>query len=88
MISVDIITGRRDIPRQSRRTVCLAGSLGSNSTDRAGADRSRSTSHIDICWRSRRRDYRALPGHERHKQPTTSRLAPDYDNGIGRRPSQ
>ena len=52
MISLDIITGRQDIPRLSRRPVCLAGSLGSNSTDRAAADRWRSTSHIDICWRS------------------------------------
>ena len=52
MISEDITTGRRGTPRQSRRSVCLAGSLGPNSTDRAGADRSGSTSHIDICWRS------------------------------------
>ena len=35
MISVDIITGWQDMPRLSRRPVCLAGSLGSNSTDRA-----------------------------------------------------
>jgi hypothetical protein len=52
MISVDITTRRQDTPRLRRRPVCLAGSLRPNSTDRAGADRSRSTSHIDICWRS------------------------------------
>jgi hypothetical protein len=52
MIFVDTVTGRQDTSRLSRRAVCLAGPLGSNSTDRAAADRSRSTSHIDICWRS------------------------------------
>jgi hypothetical protein len=47
-----ITTGRQDTPRLSCRRVCFASSLGSNSTDRAAADRSRSTRHIDICWRS------------------------------------
>jgi hypothetical protein len=52
MILLDITASRQGAPRLSRRPVCLAGALGSNSTDRAGADRSRSTSHIDICRRS------------------------------------
>jgi hypothetical protein len=52
MVFLGITAGQQDTPRLSRRPVCLAGSLGSNSIDRAAADRSRSTSHIDICWRS------------------------------------
>jgi hypothetical protein len=45
-----VTTGRQDTRRLSCRRVRFAGSLGSNSTDRAAADRSRSTRHIDICW--------------------------------------
>jgi hypothetical protein len=52
MASPNIIAGRQHTPRVFHRRVCFVGSLGSNSTERATADRSRSTSHIDVCWRS------------------------------------
>ena len=48
----DITAGQQDTSRLSCRRVCFVGSLGSNPTDRAVADRSRSTSHIGICFRS------------------------------------
>jgi hypothetical protein len=47
-----VTAGRQDTQRLFRRRVCFVGSLSLNSTERAAADRSRSTSHIDICWRS------------------------------------
>jgi hypothetical protein len=51
-----VTTGRQDTPRLSCRRVCFASSLGSNSTDRAAADRSRSTRHIDDLSALRRLD--------------------------------
>lgn len=51
MRSPDITAGRQHKPRHCRRRVCLVGSLGLNSTQRAAAARS-SSSHIDICRRS------------------------------------